>query len=85
MATKDTPGEIPGDGWMKLATRGRAEKGERGATGLRGPKGGPVARVEEWGLSRERYAVVPFYTDGSAGTPLQLLPLFEQYHTESRD
>ena len=60
----------------------RGEKGERGAAGSRGHKGDPGpagAKIAEWRVARERFCIVPFYTDFAAGPPLRLRDLFQEF------
>ena len=83
------PGTIPGDGdgWQLLARRGG--RGPDGAVGPRGRKGERGARGEAtpiivaWTLDPMHYRAVPTMSDGRAGAPLDLRPLFEAYHVEA--
>jgi hypothetical protein len=84
IATRDNQG-VPRveDGWLLIAARGvRGERGEPGKVGQRGHKGdrGPAgATIEEWRINREHFCVVPFYSDGTAGPPLRLRDLFQEF------
>jgi hypothetical protein len=84
MAKHDAPGLCPGDGWLRLAQRGRrgekGAQGKRGKTGDRGPEGS--ARVERWKIDNERYLAIPVMSNGSVGAPLQLRGLFEMFAAE---
>jgi len=84
VAKCDNPG-VPGvdDGWLLIAARGvKGERGEPGKVGQRGHKGdtGPSgAVIDEWRIAREHFCVVPFYSDGTAGPPLRLRDLFQEF------
>jgi hypothetical protein len=81
IATRDNPGVFgESDGWLLVAAHG--ERGERGAPGLRGHRGdrGPAgAKIAEWKINREHFLVVPFLSDGTAGPPLRLRDLFQEF------
>jgi hypothetical protein len=85
IARADDPGPCPGDGWQLLVSAGRAgkpgPKGERGERGLPG-QAGPT--ILAWQIDPERYRATPLMSDGSEGPTLELRPLFEQYHAETR-
>jgi len=85
VARADDPGPCPGDGWQLLVSAGRAgkpgPKGERGERGLPG-QAGPT--ILAWQIDPERYRATPLMSDGSEGPTLELRPLFEQYHAETR-
>jgi len=73
VARRNGPGLCPGEDWLPLSLRG--PKGDKGQTGPRGHKGnrGPSgAKIAEWRINRERFVAVPFFSDGTAGPPLQL-------------
>jgi hypothetical protein len=90
LAKHDSPGAPPGEGWLKLAQRGkRGEKGARGAAGPRGPRGakgdeGDVT-VERWKVDPAYYRVTPILSNGRVGRPLELRSLFEQFMQEPAD
>jgi hypothetical protein len=80
LAMRDDPGLCPGDGWQLLAPRGKAgEKGASGPRGQKGDRGPPGAKIEEWRINREHFIAVPFYDDGTAGPPLRLRELFQEF------
>jgi hypothetical protein len=87
IARADNPGPCPGDGWQLIASAGRAGKpgpnGERGEKGERGLPGQAGPKILGWRIDSERYCAMPLLSDGTEGPPLELRPLFEQYHTES--
>jgi hypothetical protein len=82
IARRDDPGSCPGDGWQLVATPGK--RGQQGPRGERGPAGPAGPTIESWQIDRERYQATPAMSDGSEGPPLELRPLFEQFHTEAR-
>lgn len=77
-AKVDGPGVLPGDGWALAAKAG--PRGKQGEAGPRGAAGPPGAVISGWTV-RDFHAV-PLMSDGSAGPPLDLRSLFEQYHAE---
>jgi hypothetical protein len=83
IATRDDPGLCPSDGWQMLAM---GKKGPAGAIGERGPKGDrgePAPRLLSWRVDRANYRAIAKMSDGSE-LPLDLRPLFEQFHSDSR-
>ena len=90
MARADDPGPCPGDGWQLIASAGRQGKpgpqGERGLPGACGERGLPgiTPAILGWKIDRAAYTAVPIMSDGSDVEPLQLRPLFEQFHSEAR-
>jgi hypothetical protein len=83
-ARQDVPGTLPGDGWALAAKAGeRGKRGEIGPTGMRGLPGNPAPVIVEWAM--RDYRAVPVFSDGSAGPPLDLRALFEQYHAEAAE
>jgi hypothetical protein len=63
-ATKDNPGELPGDGWMQLNQRGKpGRQGDKGERGERGPAGLGIAD-----MFIERGHLVVEFTDGQIKT-----------------
>jgi hypothetical protein len=83
-ARQDTPGALPGDGWALAAKAGeRGKRGEIGPAGMRGLQGNPAPVIVEWAV--RDYRAVPVMSDGSAGPPLDLRALFEQYHAEAAE
>jgi hypothetical protein len=50
--------------------------GPRGSKGNRGPSG---AKIAEWRINRECFVAVPFFSDGTAGPPLRLRDLFQEF------
>ena len=90
IARADDPGPCPGDGWQLIASAGRQGKpgpqGERGAPGASGERGLPgiAPSILGWKIDRAAYSATPIMSDGSDVEPLQLRPLFEQFHSEAR-
>ena len=81
IAKKDNPGPCPGAGWQLIASQGK--RGDKGERGLQGISGAPVV-IQKWRLDRDNYVAVPVMSDGCEGPPLELRPLFEQFHTDAR-
>jgi hypothetical protein len=81
IAKKDNPGPCPGAGWQLIASQGK--RGDKGGRGLQGIPGVPVV-IQKWRLDRDNYIAVPVMSDGREGPPLELRPLFEQFHNEAR-
>jgi hypothetical protein len=85
-AVYDSPGPLPGDGWMLGAkgSRGkpgdRGEKGERGDPGQKGDRGLPGPSITKLVVSD--YEVVLMLSDGKQ-LSASLLPLLERYHQEA--
>jgi hypothetical protein len=50
---------------------------------LQGIPGVPVV-IQMWRLDRANYIAVPVLSDGREGPPLELRPLFEQFHNKAR-
>ena len=90
MARADDPGPCPGDGWQLIASAGRQGKpgptGERGLPGSCGERGLPgiAPAILGWKIDRAAYTATPIMSDSSDVAPLQLRPLFEQFHDEAR-
>jgi Collagen triple helix repeat (20 copies) len=90
IARADDPGLCPGDGWQLIASAGRQGKpgpqGERGLPGTSGERGLPgiTPSILGWKIDRAAYSATPIMSDGSDVEPLQLRPLFEQFHDEAR-
>jgi hypothetical protein len=88
IALKDGPGPCPGSGWQLVASPGkRGIAGLKGERGERGPKGDPGLNapvVRSWHVDRERFVVTPILAGGDAGPPLELRPLFEEYHSQAQ-
>jgi hypothetical protein len=81
IATRDNPG-LPGHdhAWMPVSPRGtKGDKGERGQRGSKGERRSPALAIAEWRLDRERFCAVLFMTHGTAGPPLHVHGLFEEY------
>jgi hypothetical protein len=79
------PGTIPGeDGWQLLARRGQrgpvGERGERGRKGEKGARGEDSPTIVAWTLDTGNYVAHPTLSNGRAGAPLDLRPLFVQFH-----
>ncbi|WP_247781084.1 hypothetical protein [Bradyrhizobium sp. 170] len=87
IARTDDPGPCPGEGWQLIASAGRpgkqGPKGERGEAGARGERGLPAPGILGWRIDREAYTATPIMSDDSEAPPLQLRPLFEQFHGEA--
>ncbi len=65
MAKRDEPGELPGDGWMLLAGRGkRGEAGERGERGVEGKAGKDGAQPVALKLDEEKMQFVMVLDSG---------------------
>jgi hypothetical protein len=81
MARADDPGHCPGEGWQLIASAGKQGKpgppGERGLPGI-------APHIVGWKIDRAAYSATPIMSDDSAVAPLQLRPLFEQFHKEAR-
>jgi hypothetical protein len=70
IATRDRPGELPGDGWQLLASAGRrGERGARGPEGERGPEG-PRWRSVSFDAGKNAFLVR--LSDGSPGPVISL-------------
>jgi hypothetical protein len=88
IAMVDDPGPCPGKGarWQLLAAAGKdgatGPRGERGERGLIGPQGEPAPTITGWRVDRASYVAVPVLANGSAGAPLELRGLFEQFLNE---
>ena len=54
-------------------------RGERGNRGAEGRPGAPAPAIAAWEVRPERFEVVPRYSNGEAGPPICLLPLFQSY------
>jgi hypothetical protein len=74
IALRDAPGICPGPGWQLIASCGK-----RGAKGERGERGYPAASIVSWEINLTTYIATPILDDGSAGAPLDLHPLFQQF------
>jgi hypothetical protein len=74
VATKDRPGELPGDGWQLLASAGA--RGRRGERGLPGPRSleAPTWRSVNFDARRLAFAVT--LSDGSPGPVVNLALIF---------
>src|SRR5262249_54527222 len=89
LARRNNPG-IPGidDGWQLMSGPGR--RGDTGAVGPRGRKGERGAHGEDaptivsWVLDHKYYRAIPTMSDGTAGAPLELRGLFEQFLYETQ-
>jgi hypothetical protein len=86
IASKDDPGNCPGDGWQMLSRQGRrGPKGERGECGLRGEKGDPGPAVMPQLISSEidaNFNLSILRSDNS----LEVIPLreaFERYYQQT--
>jgi hypothetical protein len=88
VATKDSPGPCPGDGWQLFASRG--SRGDKGQVGERGPKGeiGPAGKaapmIVSWNIDRAAFRAVPVMSDGSEGPALELRALFQEFQMQTR-
>jgi hypothetical protein len=87
IALYDDPG-IPGDdGWQLLAGRGgrgpERPIGARGRKGERGARGEDAPTIISWVVDPVHYRAVPTMSNGRAGAPLDLRPLFEQFNAEA--
>jgi len=78
IARHDDPGDCPSDGWQLMSMPGK--RGQQGQRGERGPAG---PAIESWRIDQQRYQATPLMSDGSEGPPLELRPLFEQFHSEA--
>jgi hypothetical protein len=83
VAKVDDPGMCPGPGWKAGPGIGRTGKpGEPGPRGEQGPAG---AMITEWEIQAKTFEAIPIMSDGTAGSPLQLRELFEQFQMEGGD
>jgi hypothetical protein len=88
IARRDNPGECPGPGWQLVASAGKpgrqGPKGDAGARGERGLAGDPAPLIVGWKIDATAYTVTPIMSDDSPAPPIDLHPLFEQFHGEAR-
>ena len=85
IARHDNPGPCPGDGWESLSLSGeKGAAGPRGEKGAKGEQGPPGPIIATWEVDREAYRVRAIMSDGSDGGTLDLRPMFEQFHNETR-
>jgi hypothetical protein len=86
VATRDSPGDLPGSGWQLLSSAGkrgpRGERGERGPVGEPGLSGAAAPGFASWRLDAARYTATPVMSDGSLGPPLEFRSLFAQFLAE---
>jgi hypothetical protein len=79
-ARRDGPGLCPCEDWLALSVRGsKGDKGETGPRGHKGNRGPSGAKIAEWRINRGRFVAVPFFSDGTAGPPLRLRDLFQEF------
>jgi hypothetical protein len=87
LARCDDPGICPGDGWQLLSRPGRrgpaGETGRRGRKGERGARGEAAPSVVSWVVDTTHYRAIPTMSDGKAGAPIELRPLFEKFCDEA--
>jgi hypothetical protein len=81
-AKKDAPGVCPGPDWKAGPTGRRGDRGERGPRGEKGDPALPAREYTSWKIDRENYRVVPEFSDGSLGVPIDIRSLFERYDQE---
>jgi hypothetical protein len=55
--------------------------GPRGERGPRGESGLPAPRISAWEPKPERFEVIPVFSTGERGPPINLLSLFQSYHS----
>src|SRR5262249_40377840 len=87
VAIRDNPG-IPGvGGWQLLSRSGRrgavGEVGPRGRQGARGARGEDAPTIVAWTRDLRNYVAHPTLSDGRAGAPLNLRPMFERFFEET--
>lgn len=86
VAIKHEPGPCPGDGWRRIAERGkpgaRGERGERGPQGLAGAAGASAPRLVALRALPDYHALAVF-DDGSEGEPFDVRSWFEDFHRET--
>lgn len=88
IARRDDPG-LPGhdDGAWQLIAKGSrgptGADGPRGQRGARGPRGEYAPEIIAWTLDVERYVAHPTLSNGKAGAPLDIRPLFERFCEEA--
>src|SRR5215471_1171770 len=75
-------GTIPGEeGWQLMARPGSrgpvGDTGPQGKTGVRGARGKTAPTIVAWTLDTKDYVAHPTLSDGQAGAPLDLRPLFQ--------
>jgi hypothetical protein len=68
----------PGVGGPRGADGPRGEVGQRGE---KGEPGRPAPVVVGWETRPDAFEVVPIYSDGERGPPINLLALFQAYHS----
>jgi hypothetical protein len=90
IARVDDPGECPGPGWQLIASAGKqgkpgpkGEPGDPGPRGERGNAGASAPTILGWKIDRASYTAAPIMSDNSEVEPLQLRPLFDQFHDEA--
>ena len=70
-----------------LARPGRrgpvGDTGPRGRKGERGARGENASTIIAWTLDTKNYRAIPTMSNGRAGAPLDLRPLFEQFCEEA--
>jgi hypothetical protein len=59
--------------------------GPRGERGKAGEPGAPAREVVAWDIDVDRFAVIPVFSDGSRGVPINLRGLFETYDQQVND
>jgi hypothetical protein len=86
LALHDKPGPCPGPGWQSLAASGkrgiageRGPQGDRGPAGVAGPPGKHAVTLVRWDIDGSAYSITPVMSDGTAGPPLNLRGLFQQF------
>jgi hypothetical protein len=77
IALRDAAGACPGAHWQLVASCGK--RGPKGERGERGERGHPAASIVSWEINRSTYIATPVMADGSAGAPLDLHALFQQF------
>jgi hypothetical protein len=84
VATRDSPGECPGENWQLLARQGqRGIAGPKGDRGEKGERGLPAPLAIGWKIDKENYTVTPILAGGVEGPKLELRSLFKQFDDET--
>jgi hypothetical protein len=64
----------------KYSSVGRGHPVGAGSQGPAGPRGEPAPTIAAWEPRPERFEIVPRFSNGESGRPLNLLSLFQAYN-----